>query len=158
MSAECPVNASKDAGQRREKRARVLLAAKIRTAFGEEDVRLRDLSRKGALIECANPPARDSEVVFSRGSTVVQARVAWTAGTRCGLEFLTMIDEAEVMAHAGRPPAPKADVPMFRPPPPPLPADRRFKRPRIGESTMSDHERKLAEVWGVAVGISVSDD
>ena len=158
MSVECPVNAGKEAGQRREKRARVLLTAKLRTAFGEEDVRLRDLSRKGALIECPNPPSRDSEVVFSRGSTVVPARVAWSAGTRCGLEFLEMIDEAEVLVHVGRPAVPKAETPIFRPPPPPLPADRRFKRPRIGESMMSDHERKLAEVWGGAVGISVSDD
>lgn len=158
MSAECPVNADKDAGQRREKRARVLLTAKIRTAFGEEDVRLRDLSRKGALIECANPPPRDSELLFSRGSTVVQARVAWTAGTRCGLEFVAMIDEAEVLAHVGRPGAPKATAPVFRPPPPPLPPDRRFRRPRIAGESMSEHERKLAEVWGVAVGISVSDD
>ena len=43
-------------GKRTAKRARVLLAARLETARGEIDARLRDLSQKGALIECKEVP------------------------------------------------------------------------------------------------------
>ena len=67
-------------GQRSTKRNRVLLAAKLRTSAGEIDARLRDLSRKGALVECSDVLAVGDEVVFNRGATTVPARVAWTGG------------------------------------------------------------------------------
>ena len=41
--------AAPGSGTRRAKRARVLLAAKLQTPYGEIDARLRDLSQKGAL-------------------------------------------------------------------------------------------------------------
>ena len=46
---------------------------------------LRDLSRKGALLECPQVPNVGSAVVFIRGETVVNARVAWAAGNRVGI-------------------------------------------------------------------------
>ena len=112
------------AGKRSLKRARVLLSAKIRTAAGAVDVRLRDLSRKGALIECKTPLAVGDRVVFSRGRTVVPARIAWTGGNRVGLEFDDMIDETEVLVHVTRRPA-KAKPEKFR-------------RPRIASEDRSD--------------------
>ncbi len=53
MGVDGPIAGEADQESKRsEKRARVLLTARIRAANGvEEDVRLRDLSRKGALIE-----------------------------------------------------------------------------------------------------------
>src|SRR5688572_25322330 len=89
-------------GQRAARRARVLLAAKLITPSGEVDVRLRDLSRKGALIECAKQPPVGSEVTFVRGNTTVPARVAWAANGKIGLEFLFMIDEQEVLVQLRR--------------------------------------------------------
>jgi hypothetical protein len=59
-------------GKRAARRARVLLAAKLQTPFGELDARLRDLSRKGALVECSKQPPVGTEVTFIRGSTVVR--------------------------------------------------------------------------------------
>lgn len=151
------------AGNRREKRARVLLAAKIRTNFGEEDVRLRDLSRKGALIECDTPPAPGTELVFARGDTVVPARVAWSGGRRAGLEFHDMIDESEVLAHTGRPAAASPATPSA--PAFSMPIHVRqhsqqnnFRRPGIATHSLTAQERKLAEAWGVQVGITVSED
>ena len=89
-------------GKRAARRARVLLAAKLQTPFGEVECRLRDLSRKGALVECQTLPPVGSEVTFIRGSTIVPARVAWTAAGRVGLEFLFMIDEQEVLVQLNR--------------------------------------------------------
>jgi hypothetical protein len=131
-------------GKRSTKRNRVLLAARLRTSMGEVDARLRDLSQKGALIECNEPFAVGDEVVFIRGATIVPARVAWTGGgNRIGLEFLRTIAESEVLIQLGRSNTTQTQ--------------QRFRRPALHES-LSDHERKLAQVWGVSVGINVSGD
>ena len=141
MGADNFVNAQVG-GKRATKRARVLLAAKLQTPFGEVEARLRDLSRKGALVECTKIPPVGSEVTFVRGSTIVPARIAWTASGRVGLEFLYMIDEQEVLVQLGR--GGKVD------------SGERFRRPRLGEG-MTEQERKLAQAWGVTVGLTVPE-
>lgn len=133
--------------KRKVKRARVLLAAKIQTAKGEMSVRLRDLSQKGALIECDSPPPVNSEVVFSRSQTVVQARVAWSAGGKAGLQFHEPIDESEVLVHVARPTVTKPAEP-----------ESRFRRPPVAIANISARDRKLAQMWGVQVGITVPND
>ncbi|MDB5691352.1 MAG: PilZ protein [Alphaproteobacteria bacterium] len=127
-------------GKRQAKRARVLLAAKLQTPAGEVDARLRDLSRKGALVECTVAPPVGTEVVFSRTTTSVPARVAWTAGNRVGLEFAYMIDENEVLVQLRR-----TNGDQSQP---------RFRRPGLF-GDMSEQEKKLAQLWGVTVGIAV---
>lgn len=130
-------------GKRNAKRARVLLAARLQTPFGEVDARLRDLSRKGALVECTTQPPVGSEVVFMRGSTVVPARVAWAGGGRVGLEFVYPIDEQEVLVQLRKGSN--------------TGGGQRFRRPGLNED-LSDKERKLAETWGVTVGLSLPSD
>ena len=130
------------AGKRATKRNRVLLAARLQTPYGEVEARLRDLSRKGALVECANVPPVGSEVVFMRGSTVVPARVAWTGARRVGLEFLFMIDEHEVLVQLKKTTGPQVQ--------------QRFRRPGLSED-LSEKEKKLARAWGVAVGITLPE-
>ena len=146
MGAENFMNAS--AGSKRsDKRARVLLSAKIKTAHGEVDARLRDLSRKGALVECLEIPALGSEVVFVRGKTSVPARVAWVSKDRVGLEFDHMIDEHELLVHVGRPSkAPQAT--HFQ--------QQSYKRPALGRG-MSVEDRKNAQNWCVAVGLNLPE-
>jgi hypothetical protein len=140
MGVENTPNAS--AGSKRSaKRARVLLAAKLQTSFGEVDARLRDLSRKGALVECAQVPEVGSEVVFVRGTTVVPARVAWAGPGRVGLEFHYMIDENEVLIQLSKRVALKPES---------------FRRPGLKEDLSAD-ERKAAQIWGVAVGLNLPD-
>jgi hypothetical protein len=129
------------AGKRMAKRARVLLAARLRTPAGEIDCRLRDLSRKGALVECSTVPAAGSEVVFQRGATSVPARVAWAASDRVGLEFAYMIDENEVLVQLKR-----TSGDQNQP---------RFRRPRLFGEDMSDHEKNMARLWAQSVGIDV---
>ena len=143
MGAENFVDAS--AGSKRSaKRARVLLSAKLQTSFGEVDARLRDLSRKGALVECLQIPPAGSEVVFVRGTTVVPARVAWAADNRVGLEFDHMLDEHELLVHIGKPG--KA----------PPPAYAQYRRPAL-ERGMSVEEHKIAQAWSVAVGLTLPE-
>ena len=128
-------------GKRKAKRARVLLAVKLKTDFGEVEGRLRDLSRRGALVECGTIPPVGSEVLFSRGSTIVPARVAWTGGNRVGLEFAYMIDENEVLVQLG--PAGGES------------GQSRFRRPRLFGEEMTEKEKQLARAWGMSVGIKL---
>ena len=132
------------AGQRRVKRARVLLSARIRTAEGDYDARLRDLSSKGALIECGVPAKAGDTVVFLRGAIGVPSRVAWATGNRLGLEFDQPIDENEVLVQIGRRPS--------------RGTEERFRRPSITREDFTDKERQLVRVWGMTVGITVSSD
>jgi hypothetical protein len=141
MGAEGFANVSQ-AGKRTAKRARVLLAAKLRTHNGEVDAKLRDLSQKGALVECSQAFPVDAEVIFSRGTTVVPARIAWCASGRIGLEFLRPIDENGVLVQLGRN---KTATPA-----------QRCRRPRVLGTDMTEQEKNLARVWGVQVGISVT--
>ena len=141
MGAENFVN-SEVGGKRGARRARVLLAAKLQTQFGEIECRLRDLSRKGALVECGQQPPVGSEVTFVRGRTIVPARVAWTSGGKIGLEFLYMIDEQEVLVQLKRKSGPQNYG--------------RFRRPGLKEE-LSEDARRLAKAWGITVGLTVPD-
>lgn len=141
MGVENFVNGASSVGNRSSKRARVLLAAKLETPFGEVDARLRDLSRKGALVECLQVPPAGTEVTFVRGKTRVPARVAWAANDRVGLEFHCMIDEHELLVQLGKPAAPKPQS---------------FSRPALA-ARMSASDRKLAQAWSVAVGLTLPE-
>jgi hypothetical protein len=140
MGVENFVKAVTVPAQRQAKRARVLLAGRLQTTFGEYDARLRDISRMGALVECATVPQVGSEVVFSRGSTVVPARVAWTAAGRIGLEFHYPIDENEVLVQLKKAPS-GIQAP-------------RFRRPGLNEG-IHDDDLKRARAWGATVGIAL---
>jgi hypothetical protein len=153
MGAEIPVD-TPVVGKRTTRRSRVLLAARLRTQYGDIDARLRDLSQKGALIECRDVPPVGTQLIFIRGGISVPARVAWVGRNRLGLEFVEMIDEGEVLVQlGGRAPAsvsaPQAVAPTSYQP--------RCRRPRLHGEGLSEHERRLAEAWGVAVGIAVPD-
>jgi hypothetical protein len=128
--------------ERASKRARVLLSAKLETPHGSIDCRLRDLSRKGALVECSPMPPAGTDVLFVRGAISVPARVAWSQPGRVGLEFHYPIDEAEVLVPF------KAGTAKAGP---------RFRRPGIKEG-VSEQDRKLAAAWGVQVGINLPDE
>ena len=140
MGAESFMNSSV-VGKRSAKRARVLLAARLRTEFGELDVRLRDLSQKGALVECQTVPPVGTEVVFTRNATSVPARVAWVGSDRAGLEFAYMIDEQEVLVQMKRTTSDQNQP--------------RFRRPRLFGEAMSHQEKQLARLWGASVGIAI---
>lgn len=142
MGVETFIKSETLPGQRRAKRARVLLAGRLQTPYGEHDARLRDISRKGALVECATKLEAGSEVVFSRGPTVVPARVAWTGGGRVGLEFHYPIDENEVLVQLKKAPS--------------TAQTQRFRRPGLNEGLPED-DLKRARAWGVTVGIALPD-
>jgi hypothetical protein len=73
---------------RREPRFAVDLAGMLQDGEGPDlAVRLRDLSRGGALAEAARTPPRLGKVTLARGALTVEARVAWVGRGRFGLAF-----------------------------------------------------------------------
>ena len=94
---------SSNSQNRRTKRSLVLIAAKLRIGGESAEVRLRNLSCNGALLERDEPPSVGSDVVFERGETIAPARVAWVSGKRFGVQFNRPIEESEVLVHIGKP-------------------------------------------------------
>lgn len=122
---------------RRNKRSLVLIAARLGIKDETVEVRLRNLSCNGALLESDAPPPVGAEVVFERGETVAPARVAWVSGSRFGVQFYRPIEESEVLIHIGRPKAsdPDGEVKPFR---------------RAGirvEKPLNPLERYVGEAW-----------
>jgi hypothetical protein len=58
-------------------RRRVLLSATLETPNGELEVRLRNLSGTGALIETSRPPEVGTLVTLRRGKTIAPGTVRW---------------------------------------------------------------------------------
>jgi hypothetical protein len=151
---DCGEEPSDHESGRSAKRARVLLTAKLETGRGPLDARLRDLSCRGALLECRQPLAVGEDVVFSRGDTVVPARVAWTSGQRVGLEFKLPIEESEVLVHVNRAPQqPQNHVQAMER----QMANADYRRPSFSDR-MTDYDRKLARVIGASLGVRLIDE
>ena len=83
-------------------RSRVYVVACLRSGDGWEQVRLRDLSRSGALVEATNAPPVGSTVQLVRGSMTVEACVAWIDTTWFGVEFNEPLDTGFLANHVGK--------------------------------------------------------
>jgi hypothetical protein len=138
-------NFPREIHHRRSKRSIVLLHAVLRTSGGIIEVRLRNLSTDGALLEARDPPAAGTEVTFERGQTIVSAIVARTSGTRFAVQFLRPIEESEVLIHVGKP-APKPDAPAPT-----------YRRAGFHGVTLSATERRLGAEWAALPGRKLDD-
>lgn len=70
---------------------------------GSAPARIRNMSRNGALIECAAIPPDGSQVRLSRGSLIVRGCIAWRGGDRAGIRFDGAIEVAEWLPRASKP-------------------------------------------------------
>ena len=73
--------------KRMAKRSRVLLVAHLETGEQRQEVRIRDLSASGALVESADLPPVGEQVQLHCGESSLAGRVAWIDGSWCGVEF-----------------------------------------------------------------------
>ena len=88
--------------QRCEPRSNIFVAAVLYHCDGATPVRIRNMSRSGALIECAELTAGDSEVRLCRGSRVARGRIAWQQGNRAGIRFDGIVDVAGWLPNGDR--------------------------------------------------------
>ena len=82
--------------------ARTAMFVTAACVFGGQvhPVRLRNMSRDGALIEGADLPPERAQFELVRGALNVRAKSMWTHGSQCGAALLEPVDVAKWMAKA----------------------------------------------------------
>jgi hypothetical protein len=76
----------------------LIWSGQIHYDFDSTPVRLRNISRNGALIECATPLPVGAEPLLDLGDAgSVFARVSWACGDQVGLEFQTEFDLSDLV-------------------------------------------------------------
>lgn len=88
--------------QRCEPRSNIFVAAVLYHCDGSTPVRIRNMSRGGALIECAELSPEHSKVRLCRGCRVARGRIAWRRGNRAGIRFDGVVDVAAWLPNGDR--------------------------------------------------------
>jgi hypothetical protein len=121
---------------RRQRRSNVLLTARVETNGRLLEVKLRNLSAQGALVEGQGLPPEGTEINFHKGELTVAGIVVWLSNQRAGLQFHQPLSPEALLRHV---PVPRPRV---------LPA---FRRPPITPQPMTKAERLMEKLWGVPV-------
>ena len=93
-------------------RSRVLLAAIVRNAFGEQPVKIRDISETGAMIQAPIVPQVGSRLLLSRGTVSVTATVVWAESGKYGVHFQEGVDVAALLVPVACAKTPAAPQPL----------------------------------------------
>jgi hypothetical protein len=118
---------------RRQRRANVLLTAIVETCGRTLDVKLRNLSADGALVEADGLPIEGTAISFRRGDLAVAGKVIWVSNRRAGIHFDTPLTPEALLRHV---PTPRPRV---------LPT---FRRPGLASKPTTNAERSLEKLWG----------
>jgi len=73
--------------KRKARRSRVLLSASLESATGRQEVRIRDISITGALLEAEYPPPMGARITLTCGDSSLKGKVAWSDEVLLGVEF-----------------------------------------------------------------------
>lgn len=92
----------------REHRSPVFLTASLEAEDTLVDVRLRNFSERGALVDSDFLPEVGSRIIFRRQATVVAGVIAWVNGRLAGIQFDQLLKPNELLRHIPSPaPAPE---------------------------------------------------
>lgn len=119
---------------RRSRRAPVLLAGTIEVLRRRKQVKIRNFSEEGALIEGDALPKEGTTTRFERNDLKLSATVVWVQGRYAGLKFERPLGPEEVLRYV---PAPRAKTEL------------NYKRPGLACRPLSSYERKMIESWMV---------
>ncbi|WP_037492574.1 PilZ domain-containing protein [Sphingomonas sp. PAMC 26605] len=78
--------------RKREQRMAIRARARLKQGGGWSDVVVRNVSRRGLMLEASTPPACGTFVELRRGSSIVIGQVRWVQDNRCGLLVQDRID------------------------------------------------------------------
>jgi hypothetical protein len=123
---------------RNSRRAPVLLAASIDVRGTPVPVKLRNLSRQGALIEGDTLPVDGVTTFFTRKELRLKCQVVWVEGRYAGIRFARELNPDEVLRYI---PPPRES---FRPD---------FKRPGLACKPLTPAEKRMIESW-IATAVS----
>lgn len=119
----------------RPHRSPVLLTASVEVDGVPYSVKLRNLSKEGALIEGEHLPAEGAEAYFERNQLRLKSRVIWVEGRYAGVAFARSLKPEEILRNIPRPrQEPKQE----------------FKRPGLACRPLSAYERRMLERWMTA--------
>jgi len=121
---------------RNSRRAPVLLAASIDVRGAPAAVKLRNLSRQGALIEGDRLPSEGVTTFFARKDLRLKCQVMWVEGRYGGIRFNRELNPDEVLRYI--PPSRET----FQP---------EFKRPGLACKPLTPSEKKMIEAWIISV-------
>ena len=130
-----PMDQSSITQNRRSRRSPVLLAASVEVAGVPQNVKLRNLSEEGALIEGDRLPLEVTTTFFQRNDLRVKGRVVWIHGRFAGIAFARPLKSEEVLRHV---PQPRQKI------------NSEFRRPGLACRPLTDQERQMVEKWMVA--------
>lgn len=122
---------------RRERRSNVLLSAVLELSGKALEVKLRNLSADGALVEGDSLPVEGAEIRFRRHELAVNGRVVWVRGNRAGLSFKDQLTPEALLRHV---PTPRPRV---------IPE---FRRPGLGPKPLSPDEQRFGALWVLPAG------
>lgn len=88
--------------RRKGRRSSVWLPAMIMFCGRRHTARLHNLSCGGAMIQSAVPVRTDDQIVLTCGTIEVLGRIVWVKKDCFGIEFLTPIEEEEIVRQLGR--------------------------------------------------------
>lgn len=117
---------------RRQRRSNVLMTAALELSGRSLEVKLRNLSADGALVEGEVLPVEGAEIRFRRNELVVSGRIVWVRGTRAGISFHQQLSPEALLRH----------VPTPRPR---VVAD--FRRPGLSSRPLSQSEKLIGASW-----------
>jgi hypothetical protein len=84
-------------GRRSHPRARTMLAGMVETVEGPRKVKVRNVSRAGAMVETATAPPVGRDLILKSFGIDTMGVVIWKQADCCGIEFYEPIDEAAVV-------------------------------------------------------------
>lgn len=125
---------------RRSRRSPVLLTATVELGGAVHDVKLRNLSSDGALVEGADDLPEYAAITFCRKDLRVRARIAWVQGKYAGIAFDKPLEPAEVLRHIPR----RESKPLPR---------ELFARPSVSRHQLSSTERQWIQDWMNTSGV-----
>jgi len=81
----------------REPRKPVRIGVRLKDDAGWSDAQILNISSRGVMALCQDPPSRGSYVEIRRGAYVMIGRVAWTATDRIGVRVREQISVEDLL-------------------------------------------------------------
>jgi hypothetical protein len=82
----------------REQRRIVMVKARMRASDDWVDVTICNVSSRGLMAKCADPPAKGTYIELRQRGACIIGRVAWAQGLRFGIRTQERIDLAALLA------------------------------------------------------------
>src|SRR3954447_22991788 len=88
---------------RRSRRSPVFLTATLEVAGAAQQVKLRNLSEEGALVQGERLPLEGTTTFFERNELRIKSRVVWVHGNFAGVAFARPLKSEDVLRHVPQP-------------------------------------------------------